>query len=452
LITIIKPSSTLFRDSNSFIIVAEKVREHLEKDRKVVVVVPPIRDTYEALREITNNPVGWEAKLRSIVERYYSIARGSISSEREFSILLNEFSRLFSELEKLVWVIRTIGEASEHIKALILSFGERFSAALMAAVLRSQGIESIWLDGREAGLIAYGNPLRAKIDTTKSAMLVKRKLLPLIEKNVVPVITGRTTGNIDGKVMLLSGDGDNYSAAIIAKLLKADELVFYTDKPLFLTTNLQSTRKTCIIPSISYAEAIEITLHSDLGISMKTLRTTAEAGTVVKVVSLEESSETVIGDQSTGPPIKYIGLIDGLLMVNDYATEVIRDVVYGIVSRIKDPLEEEKNVESIIVQSYGAYISIVAKPELVGKVGHGVNSAGVASVVIVGDGLKHGNGVKNLLSSIVEQYNVKGFVWFAGRPLIVVYAEPEEARELATRIHNDVVSAYEKSQEVKCTS
>ncbi len=452
MITIIKPSSALLRDSNGFILVAEKIREQLEKSRKVIVVIPSVKGAHEVLLEIIKNPVGWEPRLRSIMERYYSIARGSVSSDKEFSILLNEFTRLFDELTKLMWVIRNTGEASEYVKALILSFSERFSAVLMAAVLRSRGIESIWLDGREAGLIAYGNPLRATIDIEKSATLVKRKLLPLIDKNVVPVITGRTVGNIDGRIMLLDGGDDNYSAAIIAKLLKANELVLYTDRPLFLTTNLQSARKACIIPSISYIEAIEITLYSGLGISMKTLKTVAETGTMVKVVSLEEGSETVISDQSTGPPIKYIGLVDGLLMVNDYATEVIKDAVYGIVSRIKDQLEEEKNVESIIIQSYGAYISIVAKPELVGRVRHGVNSSSVASVVIVGDGLKHGNSVKSILSSVIGQYNVKGFVWFASRPIIVVYAEPEEARELATRIHDDVVSAYEKSQEVKCAS
>lgn len=66
---------------------------------------------------------------------------------------------------------------------------------------------------------------------------IQEQLLPLLEADVIPVVTGFIGANRQGEVTTLGRGGSDYSAAILAQELDANELWIWKDVDGILTTD-----------------------------------------------------------------------------------------------------------------------------------------------------------------------------------------------------------------------
>ena len=113
----------------------------------------------------------------------------------------------------------------------ILSMGERTSVRIFSAALRTNGVESCYLDPLDDrwpiitdAVFSNANPLLEECEKR-----IRKSVLPMVEKGIVPVIAGFVGRTTDGKITTLGRGGSDTTAFILAEALKADEVVLVTD-------------------------------------------------------------------------------------------------------------------------------------------------------------------------------------------------------------------------------
>ena len=123
------------------------------------------------------------------------------------------------------------GKLEKHELDDILSMGERTSVRVFAAALRTDGVESCYLDPLDDrwpiitdAAFSNANPLLEECEKR-----IREHVLPIVEKAIVPVIAGFVGRTTDGKITTLGRGGSDTTAFILAEALEADEVVLVTD-------------------------------------------------------------------------------------------------------------------------------------------------------------------------------------------------------------------------------
>ncbi|MGQ9551006.1 MAG: aspartate kinase [Candidatus Bathycorpusculaceae bacterium] len=113
----------------------------------------------------------------------------------------------------------------------ILAMGERTSIRIFAAALKTSGVESRYFDplDRDWPIITDDSFSDANPILEECERRIEQHVLPWVEKGVVPVIAGFVGRTRDGKVTTLGRGGSDTTAFILAKALKADEVILVTD-------------------------------------------------------------------------------------------------------------------------------------------------------------------------------------------------------------------------------
>ena len=447
-----KFGGSLLRDSSGFLTAAQEVAKLLDQGYRVAAVVSAMKGVTDELIDIVSRPTAWEPRLRRIMERYYSAARGAVTSERETTAVLGELSRLFDELFKLVWAVKMIGEVTPHARAAIISFGERLSAALLAATLRSQGVEAVWFDGREAGIIAEGDPWEATVDYELSRRLVREKLLPLLERRVVPVVTGFMAGTRSGRVVLLGRGGSDYTATLLARFLDAEEAILYTDVPGVMSSDPRRIPEARVIPRLSYAEAMELALLGAKKMHPKTFEPLVDTETRVRITMPGAQEATVVDRHGGPPPLKAVVVSDQLSIVTVVGGGLVGRIgiaskIAGIAARLRvnllsimQPITETR-ISLVVRRSQAAKLAAALAEELEGVISS-VEHEEAAAVSIVGDGLRDSKTSGDIVEKAAKIGGVRSILWAPGSPILVAYVDPPEAWSIARIIHEEVVSRW----------
>jgi aspartate kinase len=80
-------------------------------------------------------------------------------------------------------------------------------------------------------------------------------LTPLLEDNIVPVVTGFIGATPDGRITTLGRNSSDFSGAIIAHVVDADELVIWTDVDGIYTANPNEDAQAQLLHDLSYDDA-----------------------------------------------------------------------------------------------------------------------------------------------------------------------------------------------------
>ncbi len=451
-IVVAKFGGSLLRDGGGYITLAGEVEKLLSGGRRVTVTVSAMKGVTDELIEIVEKPVGWEPRLKRIMERYYSAARAAVTSEREATSLLGELSRLFDELFKLVWAVKVIGEVTPHARAAIVSFGERLSAAVAAATLRSQGIEAVWLDGREAGIVAEGDPWEATVDYKLSERLVRSKLLPLLEHRVVPVVTGFVAGTREGRTVLLGRGGSDYTATLLARFLGAEEVILYTDVPGVMSADPRRIPEARVIPRLSIAEAMELALLGAKRMHPKTFEPILDVDVTVRITMPGAEEATVVTRSGGPPPLKAVVATEGLAVVTVTGGGLVGRIgvaskVTGIAAvngvnilAIMQPITETRI--SLVVRRGDAERLARALEEGLRGLISGVEVSEASAVSVVGDGLRESRVAGHLVERAAALGGVESILWAPGSPILMALVRPGEEWETARLLHAEVLERW----------
>jgi aspartate kinase len=158
------------------------------------------------------------------------------------------------ETDKLIGLANQIALHPEGREMdLLLSSGERISAALTAMAISNLGFKSLSFTGRQVGIITDDAHTKAKIEKITGGIVKKA-----LAKGFVPVIAGFQGVTETSEVTTLGRGGSDLTAVAVAAALKADLCEIYTDVDGVYTTDPNIVPEARKLDKISYDEMLEL--------------------------------------------------------------------------------------------------------------------------------------------------------------------------------------------------
>jgi aspartate kinase len=108
---------------------------------------------------------------------------------------------------------------------------------------------------------------------------------PLVERGVIPVITGYIAATEQGVTTTLGRGGSDYSAAIVGAGLDADEVWIWSDVDGILTADPNIVPKARTLNELSYGEAAELAYFGADVLHPKTIRPVVEAHIPLRILN-----------------------------------------------------------------------------------------------------------------------------------------------------------------------
>lgn len=244
-----------------------------------LIVVSAMGKTTNALEEVArafyaNDGLAFD-KLESLKTFHIQIMNDLFESNH---LVFNKVTNFFVEIE---WALEDEPRPDFGYEYdQIVSIGELISTTIISAYLSEVGIENSWLDARDM-LKTDNNYRSANIDWELSARMVAAN----VPKNKIVITQGFIGCTSENFTTTLGREGSDYSAAIFASLLGANQLVVWKDVPGVLNADPRYFDNPEKINSLSYQEAIELTYYGASVIHPKTIQALKRNSTSLEVRS-----------------------------------------------------------------------------------------------------------------------------------------------------------------------
>jgi bifunctional aspartokinase / homoserine dehydrogenase 1 len=226
---------------------------------RVTVVVSAMKGVTDRLLCLANllresrNPAA-RNEAEGIVELHFSTLRGLQLQHDEHERVVEHELKLLSA--DLLHEIPTHGKVKITAALIdrLASFGERFAARLFAAALVAEGVAAVPVSSSEF-VLTCENFQDAQPQLEHTRKRGRQVLLPLLEAGLVPVVTGFIGATKDGRITTLGRNSSDFSGALIAHVVDAEELVIWTDVDGIFTANPRETQEAQLLHELSYEEA-----------------------------------------------------------------------------------------------------------------------------------------------------------------------------------------------------
>ncbi len=246
------------------------------EDGAVVVVVSAIGKTTDILLQM-----GRLAEEGALAEAEQCLQRLIDEHRQAMGEGLDELppavSRCFDELKDLLKGIALLQERTDRTSATLVSFGERISAVVLAAVLQARGGSAEAVDAREL-LISDDGYAEARVDHEVSSKRAKERLTALTAKGTIPVVTGFIASTREGRTTTLGRGGSDYTATLLGNYIGAAAVVIWTDVSGILTADPRLVSEARTLPSVSYREAAEMSYFGAKVLHSRAIRPARQAG------------------------------------------------------------------------------------------------------------------------------------------------------------------------------
>ena len=258
----------------------------IAQNSQVVVIVSAMKGVTNALLTAAQALAdGHTQRARtetdSLLLLHHEVLRGlSLSSDHHHRVA-RELHSLGRDLLHEISA-RTCLCTSPELFDRVASFGERFSARLFAAALEHSGIPAVPVSSSEF-LLTCDTFREAKPHLEQTRQRGREVLLPLLATGLVPVVTGFIGSTPDGRITTLGRNSSDFSGAIVAHVLDADELVIWTDVDGLYTADPNGSAEAKLLHDLSYDDAHAVAANGAQVLHPHVLPLAAESGITVWV-------------------------------------------------------------------------------------------------------------------------------------------------------------------------
>ncbi|MEO8032789.1 MAG: lysine-sensitive aspartokinase 3 [Acidobacteriota bacterium] len=286
------------RVANAIDIVSE--RRHLQP----IVVV-------SALAGVTNDLVAATEAARAcdiervdriiaaVRQRHEDVAMQLVQQKFDFfESFLKQLQKQIEQIHTILKGIAMLGEVTARARDKVVAIGEKLSSVLFTYSMMMHALPGEHVDSEDVvitdGRFGEAGPLMAQ---TREA--AARVLLPLIERNLIPVMGGFIGRTEDGATTTLGRGGSDYSAAIVGAAVGADEIQIWTDVDGMMTCDPRLIPGARVIDRISYVEAAELAWFGAKVLHPKTIAPAVEQKIPVRVLNTHNvaSAGTLVTEQ-----------------------------------------------------------------------------------------------------------------------------------------------------------
>ena len=433
-------------------------------EESVVVVVSALGGITDALLKTASQAEAsdelWKESFETIRQRHISLMSELMPDGCKAQ---PELEGMLQRLHDLYLGVYLIGALAPKTVAEIVSYGERMSSLLISEYigipLRNSldFIRTSWRGGRNT------------LDSALSEELIRQafsELPPRGAKILVQGYISRDSASSD--ISNLGRGGSDYTAAIIAAALGADQLQIWTDVDGFMTADPRIIKSSYVIDHLSYDEAMELcnfgakviyppTLYPactrNIPILIKNTFNPSAPGTVISSSSSPANSKGIRGissiDNTCLLTLSGVSMVDIVGVDRRIFTALAKDnisvffisqgssetgISFGLKFEDADRAKKLIDEEFCHEISEGAILPVRVDKEL-------------ATVAVVGESMAHNPGVAGKLFSILGRNGISVLAIAQGTPEINIsfVIERKHLRKALNVIHDGfLLSEYQE--------
>ncbi|MEJ2247978.1 MAG: aspartate kinase, partial [Acidobacteriota bacterium] len=236
------------------------VRSHLSTQPAIVAsamagITDTLLDTAQLAVERETDKV--HVNFETLKQRHLDVADSLIADSERRNKLIDSQSEIFDKLANLLRGVGLLRELSVRSLDAIASCGELLSCQQIAAILNDKDIAAEFIDTRTVVRTnaSFGE---AVVDFAVTNDRIRKTLLPLVEKNIIPVVTGFIGSTEEGITTTLGRSGSDYTSSIVGAATGSSEIWIWTDVDGVMTADPRYVKGAKVLPAISYREAAEM--------------------------------------------------------------------------------------------------------------------------------------------------------------------------------------------------
>jgi len=339
----------------------------------------------------------------------------------------------------------------------VVSYGERLSAALLAAVLLENKVVCTDVDARGC-IITDDDHGCATPLMSETVRNTREQLEPLLASGCIPVLGGFIGSTPEGVTTTLGRGGSDYTAALIGAALEAKEIQIWTDVPGVLTADPRLVANARTVPHLSFEEAAELAYFGAKVLHPKTLHPAIERDIPVRICNSraqEGGSTIVVGESKKSlQTVKAIAHKTGVTTVQVTSTRMLG--AYGFLRALFEVFAEHKTAVDVVTTSEVSVSlslddttslrEIVAELEKLGSV---TIEEKRAILCVVGEGLRTTPGIAARIFSTISDINVSLISQGASRINLTFAVEEERVRETVARLHKEFFEGGESEDALR---
>lgn len=341
---------------------------------------------------------------------------------------------------------------SLRIADSILSYGEKFSSIIFAEVLKSIGLKGKAFDVRQ---IMKTNSLfgKAVVDLKLLKTNASTLLAPELDEYII-VTQGFIGQNNVGQTTTLGRGGSDYSAALLAEALNADDLAIWTDVVGIFTTDPRITDQARAIKEISFGEAAEMATFGAKILHPATLIPAMRKNIPVFVGSSkapEQGGTRIQKEVESSPTYRSIALRREQTLVTVKSPEMLH--ASGFLAKVFAILAKHELSVDLITTSEISVALTFDNP--VGSTQAVITSAvveeleklcevkvehGLSLVAVIGNNIHSTSGIGNKILNAVDNVNIRMMCQGASSHNLCFLVPEDSANKVVEQLHNSLFS------------
>ena len=235
----------------------KKIVETEARTQPVVVVVSALDGITDKLiatsKMAKQGDEHYREEFDAMVTRHHQMIEAIIQDEKKRIDLFNNIDQLFEQLKSIYFGVFLIHDLSKKTEDAIVSYGERLSSHIVAAMVKN----GVRMNSRDF-IRTQKKQGKHVIDADLTTELVKENFKDLNDKTIY-VVPGFIARDRDShETTNLGRGGSDYTASIIAAVLNAEVLEIWTDVDGFMTADPKVIKTAYTINELSYIEAMEL--------------------------------------------------------------------------------------------------------------------------------------------------------------------------------------------------
>ncbi|HTL66869.1 MAG TPA: bifunctional aspartate kinase/homoserine dehydrogenase I [Lacunisphaera sp.] len=237
-------------------------------------------------------------ELAQVRELATATARAVLGSQGQKGVK-HDLDEILTPVERLLSGIELTRECSPRTLDSIISVGERISVALLARALKERDVPALPVDARDF-VVTDNNFGAATVDKAETATRFAE--LKARWKESVPIVTGFIGRTRDGTTTTLGRNGSDYTATLVAGLLKASAVTVWTDVLGVMTADPALVHEASPVDRLSYDEALELAYFGTRMFHPRTIIPLRECGAALVIRSTTQPDAPGTRIDATGNP------------------------------------------------------------------------------------------------------------------------------------------------------
>ncbi len=300
------------------------VLHETKRRERLIIVASALDGVTDLLIEAAHlaqvsNGRGYRRIAAQLRTRHMNLIEKLPFGANERTALQEDIDRLLFEMLNIYQGIaeKTPDTLSPQVLDSVIGTGEKLSARIIAAQIRQSGFRGVAIDAHDLIITddTFGN---AVPNFALTQQRVRESLLPMLERKIIPVITGFIGGTKDGRPTTLGRGGSDFTASLIAVAASAAELWVWTDVDGIMTADPNDIAQAQSIPELSYDEMGELAYFGAKVLHQRMVAPLKEHNIplcVKNVYKPQHRGTWITAKPTPQPRIKAITRVHGILLV-----------------------------------------------------------------------------------------------------------------------------------------